>query len=47
MNGDRGQAMSYRPESQGPQVEPVPLTIEPVNEDLSPAQSDRLEPIKA
>ena len=37
----------YKPESQRSQVEPVPLTIEPVEEDLPPAQSDRLEPIKA
>ena len=34
-------------QTQLPQVEPVPLTIEAVEEDLSQGQSDRLEPIKA
>ena len=30
-----------------PQIEPVSLTIEDVEEDLPPAQGDRPEPIKA
>jgi hypothetical protein len=40
-------AKTQEAQAQLPQVEPIPLTIEAVEEDLSQGQGDRSEPIKA
>jgi len=43
----RGYKKREKTQIQLPQVEPVPLTIEDIEEDLSQGQGDRPEPINA